>query len=119
MEEADAVCDRVAIMDHGRILEIGTPKSLKQAVGADSIVTVSASGDLDALAGLLRDRVEGATRTQRVRGTIRLHIKGAAGVLPRVVAVAEQGGFHITDLSVTEPTLEAVFIHLTGKELRD
>jgi ABC-2 type transport system ATP-binding protein len=119
MEEADSMCDRLAIMDHGRLLAIGTPKSLKEAVGADSIVTVSATGDLDALARLLRERIEGATKSQRVDSTIKLHIKGTAGVLPKVVTIAEQEGFNITDLSVTEPTLETVFINLTGKELRD
>jgi ABC-2 type transport system ATP-binding protein len=119
MEEADSVCDRIAIMDHGRILAMDTPKNLKESVGADSIVTVSATGDLDALAKLLRDQVEGATESRRLDSTIQLHIKGTTGVLPRVVAIAEQGGFNITDLSVAEPTLETVFINLTGRELRD
>jgi ABC-2 type transport system ATP-binding protein len=119
MEEADAICDRLAIMDHGRILAIGTPKSLKDAVGADSIVTVSATGDLDALARLLQNKVEGTTRSRRIGSAIQLSIKGTTGVLPKVIAIAEQEGFLISDLSVTEPTLETVFIHLTGKELRD
>jgi ABC-2 type transport system ATP-binding protein len=119
MEEAASLCDRLAIMDHGRILAIGTAESLKEAIGADRIVTVSAVGDLDALARLLQDRVEGATKTQRVNNTIQLHIKGATGVLPKVVAIAERGGFDITDLSVIEPTIETVFITLTGEELRD
>jgi ABC-2 type transport system ATP-binding protein len=119
MDEADSVCDRVAIMDHGRVLAVDTPKKLKESVGADTIVTVSATGDLDALARLLQDRMEGAAKSQRLDNTIQLHIKGTTGILPKVVAVAEQGGFNITDLSVAEPTLETVFINLTGKELRD
>jgi ABC-2 type transport system ATP-binding protein len=119
MEEADAICDRLAIMDHGHILAVNTPKGLKESVGADSIVTISATGNLDALAKLLQDKIEGATKALRVDGTIKLHIKGVSGVLPKVVSVAEQGGFNITDLSVAEPTLENVFINLTGKELRD
>jgi ABC-2 type transport system ATP-binding protein len=119
MEEADSVCDRIAIMDHGRIIAIDTPKNLKKLVGADSIVTVTATGDLDALARLLQDQVEGATKSQRLDSTIQLHIKGTTGVLLKVIAVAEQGGFNITDLSVAEPTLETVFINLTGRELRD
>jgi ABC-2 type transport system ATP-binding protein len=119
MEEADAICDRLAIMDHGHILAINTSKGLKESVGADSIVTVTATGNLDALAKLLQERIEGATKSIRVDGTIKLHIKGTIGVLPKVVAVAEQGGYNITDLSVAEPTLETVFINLTGKELRD
>ncbi len=119
MEEADSVCDRIAIMDHGRILAMDTPKGLKESVDADSIITVSATGDLDALARLLRDQVEGATESRRLDSTVQLRIKGTAGVLPRVVTIAEQGGFNITDLSVAEPTLETVFINLTGRELRD
>jgi len=119
MEEADAICDRLAIMDHGRILAANTPKGLKESVGADSIVTVSAIGNLDALAKLLQEKVEGITRSQQVDNTIQLHIKGTTGVVPKVVSTAEQGGFNITDLSVAEPTLETVFINLTGKELRD
>jgi ABC-2 type transport system ATP-binding protein len=119
MEEADSVCDRIAIMDHGRILAQGSPKSLKEAVGADSIVTISATGDLEALDRLLRTSVEGATKSQRVDGMIQLHIKGTTGVLPKVINVAAQGGFNITDVSLTEPTLETVFINLTGRELRD
>jgi ABC-2 type transport system ATP-binding protein len=119
MEEADSVCDRVAIMDHGRFLAVDTPKRLKESVGADTIVTVSATGDLDALAQLLQSRIEGAAKSQRLDSTVQLHVKGATGILPRVIAVAERGGFNITDLSVAEPTLETVFINLTGKELRD
>jgi ABC-2 type transport system ATP-binding protein len=119
MEEADTVCDRIAIMDHGHILAMDTPKNLKESVGADSIITVSATGDLDALSALLMKRLEGATRSQRLDGNIQIHFKGTSGVLPKVVAVAEEGGFNITDLSVAEPTLQTVFINLTGTELRD
>jgi ABC-2 type transport system ATP-binding protein len=119
MEEADSLCDRLAIMDCGKILAIDTPKGLKESVGADSIITISAAGDLDALAQVLKYKVKGATKSQRVDGTIKLHVKGTTGVLPKVVDIAEQEGFNVTDLSVSEPTLEAVFLNLTGRELRD
>jgi len=119
MEEADSVCDRIAIMDHGRILAMDTPRNLKESVGADHIVTISATGDLDTFARLLREKIEGATAGEQLDGTIQLRIKGTGGVLPRIVAVAEQEGFNITDLSVAEPSLEDVFIKLTGRELRD
>ncbi len=66
MEEADSLCDRLAIMDHGRVLVIDSPKALKESVSADSIVTVSAGGDLDALARVLQDRVLGVAKSQRV-----------------------------------------------------
>lgn len=119
MEEADVLCDRVAIMDHGRILALDTPQALKASVGADTIVTVTAGGDLDVLGRLLMERIDGAIETQQVDGKILLHVKGSHGVLPQVVAEADRGGFAVTDLSVAEPTLETVFIKLTGKDLRD
>ena len=119
MEEADSVCDRLAIMDHGHILALDTPQKLKESIAADSVITVSAKGDLDALARLLSERIEGVTESRRLNGTIQLLVKGASGLLPRVVNVAEQGGFSIVDLSVAQPTLESVFIKLTGKELRE
>src|SRR5438128_3387645 len=119
MEEADQLCDRVAIMDHGRVLALDTPDALKSSLGAGTIVTVTAEGDLTALAGLLCRDVDGVTDSRQVEGAVVLHVKGASGVLPQVVTAAERGGFVVRDLSVAEPTLETVFIHLTGKELRD
>jgi ABC-2 type transport system ATP-binding protein len=119
MEEADQLCDRVAIMDKGRILALDHAAGLKASVGADTIVTVSAEGDLAPLADLLHREIDGATGVRHGNGTIQLEVSGRQGILPSVVAAAERGGFSVTDLSVNEPTLETVFIKLTGKELRE
>jgi ABC-2 type transport system ATP-binding protein len=118
MEEADALCDRVAIMDHGKILALDTPEDLKRSVGADTIVTVKANGDPDALAALLGQEI-GATRTRVIDGGVELHVKRVERLVPRLVNAAESAGFDVADLSVSEPSLETVFINLTGKELRD
>jgi ABC-2 type transport system ATP-binding protein len=119
MEEADELCDRVAIMDHGKILALDTPEELKRSVGADTIVTVKADVDPDALAAGLSRELSEVTRTRPVEGGVELHVKGADRLVPRVVAAAEKGGFDVIDLSVSEPSLETVFISLTGKELRE
>jgi ABC-2 type transport system ATP-binding protein len=119
MEEADQLCDRVAIMDHGRILALDTPGALKQSLGADTVVTVKAAGDTDRLAGLLSAEIDGVTRTRPVDGGLELHVKGSDRLIPRIVLAAERGGFDLSDVSVAEPSLETVFISLTGKELRD
>jgi len=119
MEEADQLCDRLAIVDHGRLLALGTPSELKASTGADTIVTVSASGDLDALAAALRERVPGAQQAARVENTVVLEVQGLQGVIPSVFGAAESAGFDVTDISVSEPSLETVFINLTGKELRE
>ncbi len=119
MEEADELCDRVAIMDHGRILALDTPAELKRSVGADTIVTVKADGDLDALARRLADAIGEVTNTRTIDGGVELHVRQAERLVPRVVGAADAAGFELADLSVAEPSLETVFISLTGKELRD
>ncbi len=119
MEEADQLCGRVAIMDRGKILALDTPAALKQQVDADTIVTVTAGGDQAALGRVLAEAVPGVTRTRPIDGGVELHVKGKDRLLPTVVSAAEGAGFPVLDLSVTEPTLETVFINLTGKELRE
>jgi ABC-2 type transport system ATP-binding protein len=119
MEEADRLCERVAIMDHGRILALGTPTELKRGVDADTIVTLKAAGDLHRLGDELRERVPGVTRVRTAGISLELHLRGAAGSLARIVTAAESAGYEVADLSVAEPSLEDVFIGLTGKELRD
>lgn len=119
MEEADKLCGRVAIMDHGRILALDTPAALKQSIGADTVVTLKTTGDTDRLAGLLAGDVEGVTRTRQVDGGLQLHVQGSDRLVPRIVMSAERGGFDLVDVSISEPSLETVFINLTGKELRD
>jgi len=119
MEEADRLCNRVAIMDHGRILALDTPAGLKRSVGADTIVTVKTSGDPASLAEHLSNDVGSVARTRLIEGGVELHVTGAERIVPRVVNAAESGGFDLIDLAVAEPTLETVFINLTGKELRE
>jgi ABC-2 type transport system ATP-binding protein len=119
MEEADELCDRLAIIDHGRLLALGTPEELKQATGADTIVTVTASGDLDTLATVFSAEVPDVASVTRVEGTLLVATHAQPGLLPTVFAVAERNGFDVSDVSVAEPSLETVFINLTGKDLRE
>jgi ABC-2 type transport system ATP-binding protein len=119
MEEADQLCDRVAIIDQGTVVALDTPGALKRSVGADTTVKVSADGDLDALAALLHGEIRGAIDATVVGGNVLLGVQGAEGVLPAVVQSAERHGFVVTDLSLSETTLETVFIALTGKDLRE
>jgi ABC-2 type transport system ATP-binding protein len=119
MEEADKLCDRVAIMDHGKILALDTPAALKRSVGADTIVTVKAAGDPHVLAEAFEGRLEGLTRTRAIDDGVELQVSGTERLVPRVVEAAESAGLSLADLSVAEPTLETVFIGLTGKDLRD
>jgi len=120
MEEADQLCGRVAIMDNGKILALDTPAGLKQSVDADTIVTVKALGDQEQLAAVFQREIDEVARVRPTDGALELHVRGGrTRLLPRVVTAAESHGFEVADLSVAEPTLETVFINLTGRELRD
>jgi ABC-2 type transport system ATP-binding protein len=119
MEEADQLCARVAIMDHGKVLALDTPAQLKQGVGADTIVTVKASGDPAALTAAITQNVTGVTKSRTIDGGVELHVRAGERLVPRIVTAAEGAGFPVADLSVAEPSLETVFISLTGKELRE
>ncbi len=119
MDEADSLCDRIGIMDRGRILALDTPARLKETVGADTMVTVTAEGDLEALATRLRQEVDGVDSAVTRKGTVQLAVRGADRLLVRVIDCAERAGFVVRDVQVTKPDLETVFINLTGKELRE
>ena len=118
MEEADHLCHRVAIMDHGKLLALDTPSTLKHRTGIDTIVTVKATGDLDALSRALK-ALDGASSVRGVERGVEVHVAGGDRLLARVIAAAEGAGVEIQDVSVAEPSLETVFIRLTGRELRD
>ena len=117
MEEADQLCDRVAIMDHGRILALDTPAALKRSGRRRRDRHGQGARRRAALAdGWRGDR--GVDRT-RVVAAGRAAVRGGERLVSRVVNAAESDGFEVADLSVFEPSLETVFITLTGKELRD
>jgi ABC-2 type transport system ATP-binding protein len=118
MEEAEQLCRRVAIMDHGRLLALDTTEALKRSIGADTVVTVSSDERLDELARHI-EGMEKVTGVHVVDQQVRVALSGSNGILPRIIGYAEDGGFRVTDLSVAEPTLEMVFITLTGKDLRE
>jgi ABC-2 type transport system ATP-binding protein len=105
-------------MDHGKILALDTPAALKRTVGGDVVVQVRAGDQPDRLAAHLHD-LEGVNGTTVVGENVLLTASAADGLLPRVIQVAEAGGFHVHDIAIDEPTLETVFINLTGKDLRD
>ncbi|HUY17187.1 MAG TPA: ATP-binding cassette domain-containing protein [Acidimicrobiales bacterium] len=119
MEEADQLCDRVAIMDHGKILALDTPANLKKSTGADTVVTVKVTTEGERLAQVFAEELEGVVGTRVVENVVTLHVQGSDRLVPRVVNVADAANVEILDLAVTEPSLETVFINLTGKELRE
>jgi ABC-2 type transport system ATP-binding protein len=116
MEEADSLCERVAIIDHGKILVSDSPSALKRSIDAETIVEMRLDDPTDDLADRLRS-VEGVESVEVMTDGLRLFARSPDRLLPRVVEAA--GGHGLRDVSVTEPTLETVFIRLTGRELRE
>ena len=116
MEEADRLSDRVAIIDHGRVLKTGTPAELKRTVGAGTVIEVR----VDRPEAPLRDAIRalpGVTETEPTNGGLRILAQGREGLLPPLVEAALPYG--LRDVAVHEPTLETVFIRLTGRDLRE
>jgi ABC-2 type transport system ATP-binding protein len=118
MEEAERLCDRIGIIDEGVIKAEGTRRELVALVGKKDRIELVASGAVgpatEALAGL--DLVEEATSAD---GRIELVVDQARNLLPHILETAAAHGAVIKSVEVIEPDLEAVFLHLTGKALRD
>jgi ABC-2 type transport system ATP-binding protein len=118
MEEADELCDRVAIIDHGRILVEDTPAALKASVGGDKLydLHLAHSADRERLAQQLRE-LGGVTGVEATESGLRVLAQTREGLLPQVITAANAYG--LRDVSTAEPTLETVFIRLTGRDLRE
>jgi len=118
MEEADELCDRLAIIDHGKILVEDTPSALKASIGGEKIY------DLRMKEAQLGDQLvsrlsamQGVTGVETIEGGLRVLAKAQDGLLAGVVTAASE--FGLRDVTTAEPSLETVFIRLTGRDLRE
>jgi ABC-2 type transport system ATP-binding protein len=118
MEEAERLCDRIGIIDHGELQAEGTRRELVALVGETDRVDLVGSGDLEAAAAALAgvDRVRATTAHD---SGIEVVADGARALLPEVLRRATAAGLEVTGVEVHEPNLESVFLHLTGRALRD
>jgi ABC-2 type transport system ATP-binding protein len=118
MEEAERLCDRVGIIDQGRLVAEGTRRELVARVGERDRIELAATGDLAGLAAVAA-RVDGVDEASVVGGGVHLVARDGRRLLPRLLEAAEHSGAEVTSVELVEPDLEAVFLHLTGKALRD
>jgi len=118
MEEAERLCDRVGIIDEGKIIAEGTRRELVALVGGLDKVKLAATGDTARAAEELRG-VEGVHEATPHEEGVDLLVVEARRLLPELLAAVSQDGVAIKSVEVIEPDLEAVFLHLTGKALRD
>ena len=115
MEEADRLCNRVAIIDKGKIIAIDTPKNLKDALGGD-LVTIK-SPDLPGVAAALRE--PWVIRTETHNDEVIISIRNADQYVSTIVTILNEHKVPITSISISKPTLEDVFLSLTGRTIRE
>ncbi|HEX5694999.1 MAG TPA: ABC transporter ATP-binding protein [Acidimicrobiia bacterium] len=118
MEEAERLCDRVAIIDEGAIKAEGTRRELVSLVGQRDRIRVTASGDLERASRTAADLADVFGASPSDHG-IDVLVADASSILPELLSQIASNGATITGVEVFEPNLEAVFLHLTGKALRD
>ena len=118
MEEAERLCDRVGIIDHGKLIAEGTRADLVGTVGEGDQVRLSAAGDLGRAADGLAER-SWVRQARALDGRIDLVVENARSELPAILSDLTACGVAVRSVEVTEPDLEAVFLHLTGRALRD
>jgi ABC-2 type transport system ATP-binding protein len=124
MDEAERLCDRVAIIDHGRVIALGTPRDLIASLGAEHVVEFVLAGSGDSLSedGLRRlAGVRGARQIERGNdGKIwELRASELHRAVPALLTELTQRDLHLAELRTHSATLEDVFVHLTGRQLRD
>lgn len=118
MEEADELCGRVAIIDHGRILVEDTPAALKSSIGAQKVYSVElADPAKGAVLAPQIERLNGVAGVKLTASGVRVFANSAEGLLAEIVRASDPYG--LRDLAITETSLETVFIRLTGRDLRE
>jgi ABC-2 type transport system ATP-binding protein len=117
LDEADALCDRIAIIDHGLIVAEGTPAELKKEISGD-VVTVTVTGDVAAAARVL-DSQEFVRKLESQDSTVRLFVDTGATAVPQVMRVLDGAGLPLESIEVHRPSLDDVFLAKTGRSLRE
>jgi ABC-2 type transport system ATP-binding protein len=118
MEEAERLCDRIGIIDRGALQAEGTRAELVALVGEHDRVVIEASGGLEPAAAAL-SAIAGVRTATTADGSLELIVDGARTLLPELLRTATDAGAAVHGVEVDEPDLEAVFLHLTGRALRD
>jgi len=124
MEEADQLSDRIGIIDQGKIIALDTPAALKRRISQSDVIRMEISGWHDDLAGVLKALPGIETLATSHMGSdslyeVNLHASNSRQVLPGIIENINQNGTRLVNMNIVQPTLEDVFISLTGKALRD
>jgi len=116
MEEADKLCDRIAIVDRGQLLELDTPEALKQRAPGGTLVEVTLSSDAVPVVERVKT-LEGVLRVEAAGPLLRVYSDRGGRVISAVIQAAEETGVNVNNISLTEPSLETLFVARTGRKL--
>jgi len=120
MEEADALSNRIAIIDHGKLLLLDTPENLKKTIGRGDIVEIQlANAMVNKQVITLIKSLDGIEEVKELRGKVTIRALNAASKLPQMIDLIESTNGNVLDISIRGNTLEDVFIYLTGRDLRE
>jgi len=119
MDEAERLCDRVAIMDHGKIIALGTPRELIASIGVEHVVEFSAGAASKTLAISALRGIEGVREVKVENGSVQLQVTELHRAVPALLAELNRQGLPLTELRTHSASLEDVFVTLTGRRLRD
>ncbi|OLD02861.1 hypothetical protein AUG19_07175 [archaeon 13_1_20CM_2_54_9] len=125
MEEADQLSDRVAVIDHGKIIALAPPRELKETVMKSEVIEIEAQNIdpqiVEKLKGIanISEVVSSIEDASSLRGLIKVHSTDGKNAIPEMLGVLVKGGVEVSNLKIATPTLEDVFISLTGRALRD
>lgn len=117
IEEAEKLCDRVAVVDVGKIIAIDTPENLKKTIGGD-IISLRVEEGIDKLKEKLSE-MEGLENIESIDGGIELNMERGDERIPEIISISQSTGVKIGSVSMRKPTLEDVFIKLTGRKIRE
>ncbi|XES78498.1 MAG: ATP-binding cassette domain-containing protein [Candidatus Bathyarchaeia archaeon] len=115
MDEADRLCDRIGIIDHGKLITLDTPPKLKETLEGD-VITIN-SAKIDELTALLVEKL-GLMQCVIVDGALEITVRGGRNIMPRIMEVAAANKIFIDSILLREPNLEDVFLHYTGRNIR-
>ena len=119
MEEVEFLCDRVGIMDHGKVIALGDLEELQKLVGDADIIAIELDEPLSDEALESIRALGGVSKVETTDSAIQALSADGGAALPGIVSTLNMAGAHVRGIEVTEPNLESVFLHLTGKSLRD
>jgi len=116
MDEADRLCDRLAIIDRGKLLALDTPRALKSRAPGATLIELVLDGDAMP-AGEIAETINGVSRVEANDGLLRVHSKRGGELLPALIEAAETTGRVVKDIHLLQPSLETLFVSLTGRKL--